>query len=92
MGCCRQNNNGAKKSCCCNQNKAIDKEEYEELKEYLQEEIKEFNVLDYMDENNEHKILVEVEFEEYILELDDINTKEVTLDMVIDSIIRNHMR
>lgn len=92
MGCCRQNNNGAKKSCCCNQNKAIDKEEYEELKEYLQEEIKEFNVLDYMDENNEHKILVEVEFEEYILELDDINTKEVTLDMVIDSIIKNHMR
>lgn len=92
MGCCRQNNNGAKKSCCCNQNKPIDKEEYEELKEYLQEEIKEFNIIDYMDENNEHKILVEVEFEEYILELDDINTKEVTLDMVIDSIIKNHMR
>lgn len=91
MGCCRQNNNG-KKSCCCQQNKAIDKEEYEELKDYLQEEIKEFNVVDYMDENNEHKILVEVEFEEYILELDDINTKDVTLDMVIDSIIKNHMR
>jgi hypothetical protein len=39
-----------------------------------------------------HKILVEVEFEEYILELDDIDTKEVTLDLIIDSIIRNHMK
>ena len=91
MGCCRQNNNN-KKGCCCQQNNAIDKEEYEELKEYLQEEIKSYNVVDYMDKNDNHKILVEVEFEEYILELDDIDTKEVTLDMIIDSIIRNHMK
>ena len=91
MGCCRQNNN-AKKGCCCQQNKAIDKEEYEELKEYLQEEIKNYNIVDYMDSDNNHKILVEVEFEEYILELDDINIKDVTLDMIIDSIIRNHMK
>ena len=91
MGCCRQNNNN-KKGCCCQQNNAIDKEEYEELKEYLQEEIKSYNVVDYMDKNDNHKILVEVEFEEYILELDDITTKEVDLDMIIDSIIRNHMK
>ena len=91
MGCCRQNNNN-KKGCCCQQNNAIDKEEYEELKEYLQEEIKSYNVVDYMDKNDNHKILVEVEFEEYILELDDIDTKEVDLDMIIDSIIRNHMK
>ena len=91
MGCCRQNNNN-KKWCCCQQNNAIDKEEYEELKEYLQEEIKSYNVVDYMDKNDNHKILVEVEFEEYILELDDIDTKEVTLDLIIDSIIRNHMK
>ena len=91
MGCCRQNNNN-KKGCCCQQNNAIDKEEYEELKEYLQEEIKGYNVVDYMDKNDNHKILVEVEFEEYILELDDITTKEVDLDMIIDSIIRNHMK
>ena len=91
MGCCRQNNNN-KKGCCCQQNNAIDKEEYEELKEYLQEEIKSYNVVDYMDKNDNHKILVEVEFEEYILELDDIDTKEVTLDIIIDSIIRNHMK
>jgi len=91
MGCCRQNNNN-KKGCCCQQNNAIDKEEYEELKEYLQEEIKGYNVVDYMDKNDNHKILVEVEFEEYILELDDIDTKEVTLDLIIDSIIRNHMK
>jgi hypothetical protein len=91
MGCCRQNNNN-KKGCCCQQNNAIDKEEYEELKEYLQEEIKSYNVVDYMDKNDNHKILVEVEFEEYILELDDIDTKEVTLDLIIDSIIRNHMK
>ena len=66
MGCCRQNNNN-KKGCCCQQNNAIDKEEYEELKEYLQEEIKSYNVVDYMDKNDNHKILVEVEFEEYIV-------------------------
>ena len=93
MSCCRQNkNNDTNKSCCCKQNSAIDREEYEELKEYLQEEIKEFKVIDYMDENNGHKILVEVEFEEYILELDDITTKDVTMEMVIDSIIKNHMK
>ena len=91
MSCCRQNNNN-KKGCCCQQNNAIDKEEYEELKEYLQEEIKSYNVVDYMDNNDNHKVLVEVEFEEYILELDDINTKDVTLDIIIDSIIRNHMK
>ena len=91
MSCCRQNNNN-KKGCCCQQNNAIDKEEYEELKEYLQEEIKSYNVVDYMDKNDNHKILVEVEFEEYILELDDINTKDITLDIIIDSIIRNHMK
>ncbi len=91
MSCCRQNNNN-KKGCCCQQNNAIDKEEYEELKEYLQEEIKSYNVVDYMDSNDNHRILVEVEFEEYILELDDINTKDVTLDIIIDSIIRNHMK
>ena len=91
MGSCRKNNNN-KKGCCCQQNNAIDKEEYEELKEYLQEEIKSYNVVDYMDKNDNHKILVEVEFEEYILELDDITTKEVDLDMIIDSIIRNHMK
>ena len=81
MGCCRKN-----------KNVSIDKEEYEELKEYLQEEIKDFKVVDYMGENNEHKTYVEVEFEEYILELDDLNKKDITLDLVIDSIIRNHMR
>ena len=91
MSCCRQNNNN-KKGCCCQQNNAIDKEEYEELKEYLQEEIKSYNVVDYMDNNDNHKVLVEVEFEEYILELDDINTKDITLDIIIDSIIRNHMK
>lgn len=79
---------------CCRKNKniAIDKEEYEELKEYLQEEIKDFKIVDYMSENNEHKTYVEVEFEEYILELDDLNKKDITLDLVIDSIIKNHMR
>lgn len=91
MSCCRQNNNN-KKGCCCQQNNTIDKEEYEELKEYLEEEIKSYNVVDYMDKNDNHKILVEVEFEEYILELDDINTKDITLDIIIDSIIRNHMK
>ena len=91
MSCCRQNNNN-KKGCCCQQNNAIDKEEYEELKEYLEEEIKSYNVVDYMDKNDNHKILVEVEFEEYILELDDINTRDITLDIIIDSIIRNHMK
>ena len=58
----------------------------------LEEEIKSYNVVDYMDKNDNHRILVEVEFEEYILELDDINTKDITLDIIIDSIIRNHMK
>ncbi|MEF9991372.1 MAG: hypothetical protein RRZ84_08390 [Romboutsia sp.] len=82
-------------SCCggCNKkNNTIDMEEYEELKEFLQEEIKDFRVVDYMDDNGYKKQFVEVEFEEYILEVDDIDMNNVVLDTVIDSVIRNNMK
>lgn len=81
-------------SCCgCNKkNNKINQEEYEELKEYLQEEIKDFRVVDYMDEHSNKKQFVEVEFEEYILEVDDIDMNNITLDTVIDSIIKNNMK
>lgn len=90
MSCCKNkgNNQG---SCCC-KNKGINEEEYEELKEYFKEEIKDFKVIDYMDENSKHKKLIEVEFEDYILEIDDIDSQTITLDGIIELIIKNNIK
>ena len=77
-------------NCKCNKNK-ISEEEYNELKEYLEEEIKEYRVVDYINEDNQADRFVEVEFDEYILELENIDTKDLTLEKVIDSIIKNKM-
>lgn len=77
-------------NCRCNKNK-ISEEEYNELKEYLEEEIKEYRVVDCINEDNKADRFVEVEFEEYILELENIDTKDLTLEKVIDSIIKNKM-
>ncbi|WP_373601583.1 hypothetical protein [Paraclostridium bifermentans] len=77
-------------NCKCNKNK-ISEEEYNELKEYLEDEIKEFKVIDYINKENKSDRFVEVEFEDYILELEDIDTNNLTLDIVIDNIIRNKM-
>jgi hypothetical protein len=77
-------------NCRCNKNK-INEEEYNELKEYLEEEIKEYRVVDYINEDNQAGRFVEVEFDEYILELENIDTKDLTLEKVIDSIIKNKM-
>lgn len=88
MGCC----NSGKKGCCKTKQNQITQEEYNELKEYLEDEIKGYKLIDYIDNNNEHCICVEVEFEEYMLELDDINKDNVNLDNIIDIIIRNYMK
>ena len=77
-------------NCKCNKNK-ISEEEYNELKEYLQEEIKEYKVIDYINKDNKADRFVEVEFEDYILELENIDTQDLNLDKVIDNIIRNKM-
>jgi len=77
-------------NCKCNKNK-ISEEEYNELREYLEEEIKEYRVVDYINEDNQADRFVEVEFDEYILELENIDTKDLTLEKVIDSIIKNKM-
>lgn len=77
-------------NCKCNKNK-ISEEEYNELKEYLEEEIKEYKVVDYINKENKADRFVEVEFEDYILELENIDTDNLTLDIVIDNIIRNKM-
>jgi predicted metal-binding transcription factor (methanogenesis marker protein 9) len=77
-------------NCKCNKNK-ISEEEYNELKEYLQEKIKEYRVIDYISKDNKADRFVEVEFEDYILELEDIDTKDLNLDKIIDNIIRNEM-
>ena len=77
-------------NCRCNKNK-ISEEEYNELKEYLQEEIKDYKVIDYINSDNKGDRFVEVEFEDYILELENIDTEELTLDQVIDNIIKNNM-
>ena len=77
-------------NCKCNKNK-ISEEEYNELKEYLQEEIKDYKIIDYINKDNKTDRFVEVEFEEYILELENIDTQDLTLEKVIDNIIKNKM-
>ena len=77
-------------NCRCNKNK-ISEEEYNELKEYLQEEIKDYKVIDYINSDNKGDRFVEVEFGDYILELENIDTENLTLDKVIDNIIKNNM-
>lgn len=81
-------------NCKCNKSKAsnIDSEEYQELKEYFQDEIIDFKIIDYINDNNEHSSYVEVEFEDYIVELENINTSNLTLDTVIDTIIKNNLK
>lgn len=88
MGCC----NSEKKGCCKTKQNQRTQEEYNELKEYLEEEIKGYKLVDYIDNNDEHCVCVEVEFEEYVLELDDINKDNVNLDNIIDIIIRHYMK
>ena len=77
-------------NCRCNKNK-ISEEEDHALKEYLQEEIKDYKVIDYINSDNKGDRFVEVEFEDYILELENIDTEDLTLDKVIDNIIKNNM-
>lgn len=77
-------------NCKCNKNK-ITEEEYNELKEYLEEEIKEYKVVDYINEENKADRFVEVEFEDYILELENIDTDNLNLEKVIENIIKNKM-
>ncbi|RDC48615.1 hypothetical protein DVA85_28030, partial [Acinetobacter sp. RIT592] len=63
-------------NCRCNKNK-ISEEEYNELREYLEEEIKDYKIVDYINEDNKADRFVEVEFEEYILELENIDTEDL---------------
>lgn len=77
-------------NCRCNKNK-ISEEEYNELKEYLEEEIKDYKIVDYINEDNKADRFVEVEFEEYILELENIDTEDLTLEKIIENIIKNKM-
>lgn len=81
-------------NCKCNKSKVsnINPEEYQELKEYFQDEIIDFKVIDYINDNNEHSSYVEVEFEDYIVELENIDTSNLTLDTVIDTIIKNNLK
>lgn len=90
MGCCRNKSNN-KNSCCC-KNKGLNEQEYKELKEHFKEDIKDFRVVDYMDENGSHRKLIEVELNDYILELDNINLESITLDDVIDLVIKNSIK
>lgn len=77
-------------NCRCNKNK-ISEEEYNELREYLEEEIKDYKIVDYINEENKADRFVEVEFEEYILELENIDTEDLTLEKIIENIIKNKM-
>ncbi|MCU9813413.1 hypothetical protein [Paraclostridium sp. AKS81] len=74
-------------NCRCNKNK-ISEEEYNELREYLEEEIKDYKIVDYINEDNKADRFVEVEFEEYILELENIDTEDLTLEKIIENIIK----
>lgn len=77
-------------NCRCNKNK-ISEEEYNELREYLEEEIKDYKIVDYINEENKADRFVEVEFEEYILELENVDTEDLTLEKIIENIIKNKM-
>lgn len=77
-------------NCRCNKNK-ISEEEYNELREYLEEEIKDYKIVDYINEDNKADRFVEVEFEEYILELENVDTEDLTLEKIIENIIKNKM-
>lgn len=77
-------------NCKCNKNR-ISEEEYNELKEYLEEEIKEYKIVDFINKEDKADRFVEVEFEDYILELENIDTNDLNLEKVIDNIIRNKM-
>lgn len=77
-------------NCRCNKNK-ISEDEYNELREYLEEEIKDYKIVDYINEDNKADRFVEVEFEEYILELENIDTEDLTLEKIIENIIKNKM-
>ncbi len=81
-------------NCKCGKSKEvqIDQDEYNELKEYFQDEIQKYNVVDYINEQNEHCTYVEVEFEDYIIELENLDTNDLNLDIIIDTIIRNNMK
>lgn len=80
-------------NCKCNKNQnQIDPEEYEELKEYLTEEIKEFKVINYINDENQPKKMVEVEMVDHIVELENIDTNDLTIEKVIDHIIKNNMK
>lgn len=81
-------------NCKCNKAKEtkIDPKEYEELKEYLQDEIQEYKVIDYINEQNEHSTYVEVEFEDYVIELENLDTNNLNLDIIIDTIIKNNIK
>lgn len=95
MSCCNSNKKGCCSSgggCCKTKQNQISQDEYNELKEYLEEEIKDYKLVDYIDDNNKHCVCVEVEFEEYVLELENVDKDNVTLDNIIDIIIRNHMK
>lgn len=76
-------------NCKCNKNKIS--EEYNELKEYLEETIKDFKVIDYIDEDNKSNRFVEVELEDYILEVENVDTTNLNLAKLIDIIIQNKM-
>lgn len=81
-------------NCKCNksQESNINISEFEELRDYFKDEIIDFKVVDYINDQNEHSSYVEVEFEDYIVELENIDTNNLTLDVVIDAIIKNNLK
>lgn len=78
-------------NCKCNKSN-ISQDEYEELKEYFQEEIQDFKIIDYISKENEHNTYVEVELEDYIVELENIDTDNLNLDKIVDTLIRNTIK
>ncbi|CEI73172.1 MULTISPECIES: hypothetical protein [Romboutsia] len=78
-------------NCKCNKSK-ISNDEYEELKEYFKDEIQDYKIVDYIKDNGNHSSYVEVELEDYIVEIEDIDTDNLNLDKVIDALIRNSVK
>lgn len=77
-------------NCRCNKKK-ISEEKYNELKNYLLEEIRDYKLIDYINENNKPCKLLEITLSTHILEIEDINFKNLSLENIVEYIIINNI-
>ncbi len=77
------------KNCKC-KNK-LNVEDYNVMKELLNSKIQRYDVINYINENEENTKSIEVQFEDYILEIDDFTSENINVDKIIEYIIKNSL-